>query len=74
MKAKYWRYILLVVLCLFVMGFFSIFDRSFIGPDSIMHLFTQAAILGITAFGLTIVMKAGHYDFCLELSLVWPPS
>lgn len=64
-KAKYWRYLLLVLLCLAVMVFFSLFDRSFIGFRNMLQLLIQAAILGITAFGLTLVMKTGYYDFCL---------
>lgn len=64
-KAKYWRYVLLVLLCLSEMVFFSLFDHSFIGLQNILQLLIQAAILGITAFGLTLVMKTGYYDFCL---------
>jgi ribose/xylose/arabinose/galactoside ABC-type transport system permease subunit len=65
MKTHYRRFLLLVALCVVVMGFFAAFDHSFIGIDNILHLLIQSSISGITAFGLTLVMKSGHYDFSL---------
>lgn len=54
-----------IILIIVILVVFSIYGLSFIGIENILRMAAQASILGITAFGLTLVMRTGYYDFSL---------
>lgn len=55
-----------MVLTILLIGMIiSIYDNTFYSIKNIMNLFRQTSILGITALGLTFIMRSGHYDFSL---------
>jgi len=57
------RFALILIIVILVL--FSFYNLSFIAVENLLRMISQASILGITALGLTLVMRMGHYDFSL---------